>query len=163
MPDSHKANSKDESSAKVDLSELQSLSFGPNWSEQAPDGNYSQGGEGGIEGQRRRRKTSAKQRPGGHKRRQDESQRNQQLKRDRDDTTGDGRIRSKRHVAKGSAKHDRRGAGAAFEPVVEVLFYPQDEPFETLCQAIRRSGKTYELFEIARLILEKPFLEDLFA
>lgn len=41
-------------------------------------------------------------------------------------------------------------------PVVEATFYPEEEPFRVLAQAIRTSCRTFELFEIARLILEKP-------
>jgi hypothetical protein len=43
-----------------------------------------------------------------------------------------------------------------FEPIVAVDFYPEEEPFKVLAQAIRNSCRTFELFEIARLILEKP-------
>ena len=43
-----------------------------------------------------------------------------------------------------------------FKPVVAVDFYPEEEPFRVLAQAIRTSCRTFELFEIARLILEKP-------
>jgi hypothetical protein len=45
---------------------------------------------------------------------------------------------------------------APFKPIVDVAFYPDDEPFKILTKAIRTSCKTYELFEIAKLILEKP-------
>jgi hypothetical protein len=37
-----------------------------------------------------------------------------------------------------------------------VDFYPEEEPFKVLSQAIKTSCRTFELFEIARLILEKP-------
>lgn len=43
-----------------------------------------------------------------------------------------------------------------FEPSVEISFYPEDDPFLGLVKAIRTSCKTYELFELASLILEKP-------
>jgi len=43
-----------------------------------------------------------------------------------------------------------------FVPVVQVAIYPEENPFKLLCNAIKNSGRTYELFEIARLILEKP-------
>jgi len=42
-----------------------------------------------------------------------------------------------------------------FKPIVQVALYPQDEPFKILGTAIKNSCRTYELFEIARLILEK--------
>jgi hypothetical protein len=43
-----------------------------------------------------------------------------------------------------------------FQPVVEALFYPEDAPFTALVNALRTSCKTYQLFEIAHLILDKP-------
>ena len=45
---------------------------------------------------------------------------------------------------------------APFNPIVDVLFYPEDVPFRALVRAIRESALTYELFQIARLILQKP-------
>ena len=49
----------------------------------------------------------------------------------------------------------QRQAPAPFRPIVQVSLYPEDGPFKLLGNAIRNSGRTYELFEIARLILEK--------
>ncbi|MCC5805650.1 MAG: hypothetical protein JJU00_04905 [Opitutales bacterium] len=45
---------------------------------------------------------------------------------------------------------------APFDPIIEADFYPEDVPFKALAQAMRHSCRTYELFEIARVILEKP-------
>jgi hypothetical protein len=56
-------------------------------------------------------------------------------------------------------RDDRREAPvveAPFQPVVAVDFYPEEEPFKKLMQAIRNSPCTYELFEIAQVILAKP-------
>ena len=50
----------------------------------------------------------------------------------------------------------RQAPPPPFQPVVNVALYPEDEPFKLLGTAIKNSGRTYELFEIARLILEKP-------
>ncbi len=41
-------------------------------------------------------------------------------------------------------------------PIFNIQFFPEDVPFKVLSKAIRHSHKTYELFELARLILEKP-------
>lgn len=41
-------------------------------------------------------------------------------------------------------------------PIFSIQFFPEDVPFKALSKAIRHSHKTYELFELARLILEKP-------
>jgi len=40
--------------------------------------------------------------------------------------------------------------------VVDVSFFPEEKPFAVLSEAIKKSARTYELFEIANLILEKP-------
>jgi len=40
--------------------------------------------------------------------------------------------------------------------MVDVAFYPEDRAFELLESTLRTSGRTYELFHIAHLILEKP-------
>jgi hypothetical protein len=42
-----------------------------------------------------------------------------------------------------------------FQPIVDVSFYPEDKAFDLLISTLRASGKTYELFHIAHLILEK--------
>jgi hypothetical protein len=41
-------------------------------------------------------------------------------------------------------------------PVFDVAFYPEDQGFAAMAKAMRASARTYELFEIARLILAKP-------
>lgn len=43
-----------------------------------------------------------------------------------------------------------------FQPIAEVIFYPDDTAFKSLVKAIRGSNKTYDLFDITRLILAKP-------
>lgn len=54
---------------------------------------------------------------------------------------------------------DRRPERAVmeiFQPILDVSFYPEDEPFLALIKALKTSCKTYELFELAHLILDKP-------
>jgi len=50
----------------------------------------------------------------------------------------------------------RRDSAPPFEPILKADFYPDDAAFKALTQAIKHSCRTFELFEIARLILEKP-------
>ncbi len=50
----------------------------------------------------------------------------------------------------------RREERAFFQPSVEVQFYPDDATFKALAQAMKNSCRTFELFEIAKLILQKP-------
>ncbi len=56
----------------------------------------------------------------------------------------------------GYGRDDRRHSPPPFEPTHEVLFYPDDAAFRALLKAIRTSCRTYELFEVAHLILQKP-------
>ncbi|MDR1528359.1 MAG: hypothetical protein LBS22_02120 [Puniceicoccales bacterium] len=43
-----------------------------------------------------------------------------------------------------------------FEPIVDVEFYPNDTVFDAIVSALKSTHKTYELFSVARLFLEKP-------
>ena len=43
-----------------------------------------------------------------------------------------------------------------FSPLLAGDFYPEEEPFKALADAIKSSYRTFELFEIAQLILQKP-------
>lgn len=40
--------------------------------------------------------------------------------------------------------------------VADVMIYPEDKPFTVLAKAIKNSARTYVLFEVAKIILEKP-------
>lgn len=53
----------------------------------------------------------------------------------------------------------RKGAPAENRPpmrVADVMIYPEDKPFTVLAKAIKNSARTYVLFEVAKIILEKP-------
>ncbi|MDR1816947.1 MAG: hypothetical protein LBR07_01945 [Puniceicoccales bacterium] len=80
----------------------------------------------------------------------------------RDDSGGGGDSRPPR---RGFGGGWRRGGefptGDAFasarpSPIAEITFYPEEKPFGVLVKAIKSSMRTYDLFEIASLILEKP-------
>ncbi len=152
----------------VDLSELQSLQFGPDWSERNTssidtntDADHERGGRDRAKKQGRRdrrpqqrpqRREGAAPAPsmGGHQ------QRPMQQGEERRRPHGDNRRGDDSH---GQRRGPRKGAHTRppeFRPVVDVLFYPEDTPFKALCHAMRTSCRTYELFEIARLILQKP-------
>ncbi len=127
----------------VDLSSLQDLTFGPAWTESKPVGDN--GGKGGE----RRQRPPQRRAEGGRDRRKDGASRPP-----RRDAGGGERPQRRERGGRDDRRDDRREP--PFQPVVEVNFYPQDEPFRALCKAIRSTFRTYELFEIAQLILEKP-------
>ena len=64
----------------------------------------------------------------------------------------------------GGPRFDRGPRGAApvhddrpyLSPYFEVTFYAEDTAFSALVKAVRASCHTYELFEIARVVLAKP-------
>ncbi|MDP0498909.1 MAG: hypothetical protein Q7P63_02305 [Verrucomicrobiota bacterium JB022] len=74
---------------------------------------------------------------------------------------GDRPDRRERGERGGDRRERRQGGGRReprelFQPIVECTFYADDAPFKALTTAIKNSYRTFELFEIARLILEKP-------
>ncbi len=120
---------------KLDLGSLQSLSLGPKWGSDKP-----QGGSG--------RNFDREQRSAGDSKHEGRPPRK--------DRKGFKRKSGDRPPAGRGERRPQRQEREPFEPVVEVQFYPEEEPFKVLTQAVRTSLRTFELFEIARLILDKP-------
>ena len=52
-------------------------------------------------------------------------------------------------------KDSKRKQQAPFNFSMEVLFYPDDAPFNKLADIMKSSKRTYQLFDIAELVLEK--------
>lgn len=66
----------------------------------------------------------------------------------------------RREGAPGGPRGDFRGpprepAGPYISPFFSVTFYPEDASFKVLAEAIRKSCRTFELFYIARSVVEK--------
>ena len=134
-----------EEGSGIDLSALQGFDFGTSWSETKPVGGGGKSfdrrpGRGGRppRGDRSDRKDRRSFKPGGFRKGPRSDDREQG---GRPDRQGQG----------------RRNPGRPDIPkkVVEVSFYPEDNGFKALCKALRISTITYELFDIARTILEK--------
>ena len=159
MSDNSSRSDEDKSSSDLDLSSLGELSLGPDWgSGSLPASKSPKWSEdrSGPRGRRDRRGPGGPGGPGGS----------------RDRRAG----KTARPAGGGQGSHDRpdnrsrggrgapqqgRGRGARqerppFQPIIEADFYPDDNAFKALTLAIRQSFRTFELFEIARLILEKP-------
>ena len=122
-------NTEASQSAPLDLSELQNLDFTSNWGESP-----------------RRSRT---ERSAGHPARRPQARHGSP--KDRRPGAGGPRRGGDRRADHRSATPEK-----PFQPIVEALFYPEDAPFAALVNALRTSCKTYQLFEIAQLILEKP-------
>lgn len=149
MSDGGKQEPSSQESSPIDLSDLESLSFGPNWTESKPKVS------GGGDGRDRKRASSRNPRPGAPR---------GERKDRRSDSGGAADKRPPRSGGAGKGG-ERRGGGrpgagrqqqAPFKPVVDVQLYPEDGPFEAVAKAMHASHRTFELFEIAQLILQKP-------
>lgn len=125
------SNEPSESKA-VDLNSLKDLSFGPNWgsSDKTP------------------RKSDSRE----HRSRMRSHEDARDPRKDR--RKGGSQPRASKAPG-GRSRGTPKQREETFKPVVQVLFYPEDTPFEKLAKAMRASCRTYELFEIAQLILQK--------
>lgn len=126
----------------LDLNSLSGLDFGPNWADGKPSkSSKPRGAEGqgskNNKGKRTSPPSSRDRRSGGRPQR---AHGDQNQKRD----------------AQGERDFGRRNSRPNFEPTVKVDLYPQDEAFGALVKRLRASARTYQLFEIAHLLLEKP-------
>jgi hypothetical protein len=161
------ANKKTEAPKQaLDLNALSGLDFGPNWADEnakpARQKNYdsfggAKGGRGKRGGGASRDRRSGGARPSGRSSREGQSDR-------RGAPTGGAPVGVGASAARGRGNRNAgrdggRGRGhfapARFEPTVKVDLYPQDEAFEALVNRLRSSARTYQLFDIAHLLLEK--------
>lgn len=131
------------STPPLDLSGLSDLSFGPAWG--SPLGTSP-----------RPRPAHREDREGAGKRSgqpRDRRARSGPRRENRDHREGrDSGGRGARERDRGA----RRQTFERFEPSVRMAIYAEDAPFEILAESIRASLKTYEIFDIARIILDKP-------
>lgn len=145
MADKASDSSKPASKQALDLNALSGLDFGPNWADESKKPsrpkNYDRKGDS-RGGDRRSGGGSRDRRPSGGARppRRDGGEGRPPRRDDRGDRGGD----------------RRRQAPVVFQPTVHVDIYPQDEAFEALVKRLRATARTYQLFEIAHLLLEKP-------
>ena len=157
------ADKPQESSKKaLDLNALSGLDFGPSWADEnakrpslkqfdSRGDSRGKGKRSGGGGSRDRRGPSGGARPSGPS------------AGGRPQGGGSGRPQGEGRPqggGEGRRRDDRRGGGrpehAVFNPTVKVDIYPQDEAFEALVKRLRATVRTYQLFEIANLLLEKP-------
>ena len=138
--------------ADIDLQSLHDLALGPRWSsgpvlENTPRLNFRE------EGDRDRDRGPRPPRAGGATPRRDRRPPRRDGGESRPAPEGSTEGRQQRPPRR---EYTRPAAPPPpFQPIVQVALYPEDNPFKLLGTAIKNSGRTYELFEIARLILEK--------
>jgi len=145
MSDDAKGSEAQKSDFRLDLSALNELSLGPNWvSGNVPSSKVprSRGPE------RSGTHSSSGGRP---------PPRRSNERRTRREDGGGGRDRGERGSFDQKGGRGRRfEREEVFEPVLTADFYPEEAPYTALANVIRTSCRTFELFEIAHLILEKP-------
>ena len=147
MADEAAKNKPEDSKQALDLNTLSGLDFGPNWAD--PDAkparqkNYDSHGKGNKRGG-----------PGGGSR----DRRSGGRPTRRPEGGGGSRDRRDQRGGPRDNQGERGGRRPApqFEPTVKVDLYPQDEAFDALIKRLRSSARTYQLFDIAHLLLEKP-------
>lgn len=154
MNDDTLENLPEKPSGSLDLNSLSSLDFGPSWageeSRKTSSNRYKshEGGRGG---------SASKKRGGGSRDRRPD--------RPRRDTSGGSQEARSGNDASFNARGRQRGSGAkrgrddrhrsTFDPTVKIDIYPQDEAFDVLVKRLQSTARTYQLFEITKLLLEK--------
>ncbi|MEC8332535.1 MAG: hypothetical protein VXZ83_00250 [Verrucomicrobiota bacterium] len=140
MTDKVVGNENEAPKEALDLNDLSSLDFGPNWADKkakphrpkkdAPE-NKTRKHTGGQPRDRRSAKRAS----------------SESVERKSD----------QRGSYSGNLKRLSKKSGpSTFNPTVKVDLYPQDEAFDALIKRLRSSARTYQLFDLAQLLLEKP-------
>ena len=148
MAENPAEKSSKSSKQELDLNSLSGLDFGPSWAD--PTAKRSMGKHAGQSERSDHAKRPAKN-SGPRDRRAAGARPNRQ--------GGEGRGA---HFSSNERRERKEGHGVVkaqksfFKPVVKVDLYPQDEAFEALVKRLRSTVRTYQLFEIAHLLLEKP-------
>lgn len=153
MPDS-------ENLREIDLSSLASLNFNPDWaSDDAKKINFERPGYSDSRGNNRRpprkefkHNASRDRRPPRVSHKDNESPETPERENRREDKKHHrGSDRRNKHRT-----HEFPTENRPAVRVADVMIYPEEKPFTVLAKAIKNSARTYVLFEIAKIILEKP-------
>ena len=130
----------------VDLSELSNLQFQTAWTPSSNIGDSTRSSRGKEFKKSFRRKDFSKDAP--ERRRP----RYESKAADGDDSRSNFKKRPFKKFAKGS---DKKKPYAPFVFTMDVQIFPEDVPFNKLSEIIKASKRTYQLFDIAELVLEK--------
>lgn len=158
--------SANENTQEIDLSSLSSLAFNPDWAtdnarkisiERSSRTDFRENGARGT------RKEFVKDAGFSRDRREKRDRRTPRPPRTESPATKDETSpENSRRPSNGKNRHpDSRRRN--FKPdtlpplrVADIMIYPEDKPFTVLAKAIKNSARTYVLFEVAKIILEKP-------
>ena len=148
MAENQSDNIQNVSGEGPDLSSLSGLDFGPSWADKdaeksSPPKSSRQKSQGRHSGSGSKHDRRDRRDPSGWN--YSKSGENNRIGSGKERTYGkEGRY------DKNQSQHDN------FQPTVKIDIYPQDDAFEALVKRLRSTVRTYQLFEIAHLILEKP-------
>lgn len=153
MSDDTVNDSPEKAEKPLDLNNLSGLDFGPAWA-----------GDAASASSGNRHKNYKGEKDGGHNRKRASGSRDRRPSRSSPDSKGAGGD-GYRSGSRGADHRDRsrvgngRGQGRdhrnTFEPTVKIDIYPQDEAFDALVKRLQSTARTYQLFEITKLLLEK--------
>ena len=148
---SEQDNKRETQNGGIDLSELSNLQFATAWT---PSSNISKSfaprKDGGFKGSKRPRESFGKPREGGDFKKRPFPPRRKNAPDARPESASD------KPFKKRFKSFDKKAKREPFVFSMEVLFYPEDAPFNKLAEIIKASKRTYQLFDIAEIILEKP-------
>lgn len=164
-PSSQEPSKEEEVSKSLDLSALQSFSFGTQWTEAPKQSKGASNFRPRSGGSRPPRGDRPDRRQGGAPVRKDRRpQRSDQGNAggSHGDARNSGSGQDRRSGGRGRHQGGGRGQGRPqpfnpYEsPVFDVCFYPDDNCFSAIIKAMRGNHLTYELFQVAKLFMEKP-------
>lgn len=134
MPEKESTSDTSSPTSNVDLNSLADLSFGPSWADE-----------------KNARKKTPREFTEANKYGSNRSSGN--ITKDR---RGQAKFRKTRPTSYFDKKREHtQNQKTNFVPRFDIKIYPQDETFDTLLKQLKGNFKTYQLFEITRLILEK--------
>ena len=158
MADKTPEDSQETQTGALDLNALSGLDFGPSWADETNQKSRSHPNEGHFKS-RGEGTTSAHRTGKGRRDRRQKGSAHGSAHASSDKKEGY-RARSGAGGPRVSGQQQRDARHShrreTFEPIVQVDLYPQDEAFDALVKRLQATARTYELFEIAHLLLEKP-------
>ena len=157
---------KDADINPIDLSALKGFSFSPDWASETGRKRseetlrkYEESDRGDRRGGRRERSGGGRGAPSRDRRdSRGGSAPRERSEGDRRDGRSDSAAGSPQRDGSPFSGRDRRYPREfvqQFQPTVQVMFVAQDKPFDMLVKAMKTTFKTYELFELCRIVLAK--------
>lgn len=139
-----KGDKADKSPDELDLTGLQNFNFAANWSEAPTAPSRKERDSAPRGGPRRERHPDRRPQDRGKKPRSE------------GDAPGKPDGSRPRHHEKPRRREERPEVDLLRNSPFDIQIFPEEPILATLTRAMRHSLRTYELFEIARLVLEKP-------